>query len=259
MRTIKIFQPLNARPARIFQALTDPADLRAWHADVVRGRIETGRSVELEWPRLGARLALEVIDLVAPRKVAFTGPLGKLELSVVAGGLELRHVLPFDDDDLYAGTESSWRLTLATLATYLTRHVGRKRHVHWSLVDTEASAEICHLHFTDARLLPTWFGRSELSIGPRDSFASLTLDSGRRLRGPVLAHTEGRDLALRWGEADDSLLVLRSLPSPDREDARRVALSWSRWTELPEADAIAKELDRALDRLAKRLASVPRS
>lgn len=115
MRTIKIFQPLTARPARIFQALTDVNDLAGWHADVVRGRTEPGRTLELEWPRLGARLPLEVVQVIAGRKVIFAGALGKLELSVVNGGVELCHTAPFMDEDSYAGTESSWRLTLATL------------------------------------------------------------------------------------------------------------------------------------------------
>jgi hypothetical protein len=219
---------------------------------VVRGTAEPGRTLELEWPRLGASLPLEVEHLTPGRSIAFKSPLGKLELSVVKGGVELCHVAAFDDDT-FAGTESSWRLTLATLATYLSRHVGRRRHVHWSMIEAEASAELCHLYFTDARLLPAWLGRSEGTIGPSESFANITLDSGRRLRGPVLAHTVGRDLALRWTEADDSLLAFRTLPSLNREGARTVLVSWSRWTDFPDAKLIAAELDRATERLGKRL------
>lgn len=258
MKTIRIFQPLPARSPRVFQALTDPRDLAAWHADVVRGRVEVGRTLELEWPKLGAALSLEVQRVVPGRQVALTSPLGSVELSVVKGGLELCHTGSFDDDTL-AGTESSWRVTLAILSTYLTRHVDRRRHVHWAMARARASVELCHAYFTDTHLLSTWLGTAEGPIGPVTSLVGLTLANGRRARGPVLAHTEGRDVAIRWGEADDSVLVMRTLPAPDEPGFRYVLLGWSRWSELPDAKEIAGELDAAISRLGRRLDSIARA
>jgi uncharacterized protein YndB with AHSA1/START domain len=242
----------------VFQALTDPRDLSAWHADVVRGKVEVGRTLELEWPKLGAALSLQVERVVPGRQVALSSPLGSLELSVVKGGIELCHTGPFDDDTL-AGTESSWRVTLAILSTYLTRHVDQRRHVHWAMTRAQASVELCHAYFTDAHLLSTWLGTVDGPIGPATSLVGLTFANGRRARGPVLAHTEGRDVAIRWGEADDSVLVLRTLPAPDEPEFRYVLLGWSRWSELPDATQIALELDRAVARLGKRLEGIARA
>lgn len=258
MKTIRIFQPLAARPARVYKALTDPVDLSAWHADVVRGRVQEGRTLELAWPKLGADLSLSVEKLVPGKLVRLSSPLGALELSVVAGGVELTHTAPFDEDAL-AGTESSWRVTLSILGNYLTRHVDRRRHVHWSVAEARASVELCHVYFSDARLLPSWLGTPEASIGPTNSTFNLALANGRRARGSVLSHTPSRDLALRWGETDDSVLVFRTLPSPNGPDLRLLLVGWSRWSELPDAPEICAELDRAVDRLRLRLESVARA
>ncbi len=257
MKTIRLFQPIAARPARIFRALTDPADLAAWHADVVRGKVEEGRTLELEWPKLGAQLSLEVRQVVPGKKLVMSSSLGTLELTVANGGLELTHSANFDDDRA-EGTESSWRVTLALLANYLSRHVDRKRTVHWSVARAHTNPALCHAYFTDAPLLQTWLGRVDGSTGGVESSVSFTL-AGHAARGIVLANTPGRDIALRWFETDDSVLVLRTLPTPDDPSARYLLLGWSRWSELAQAREIEQALDAAIQRLAKRLDSVPRA
>ena len=73
------------------------------------------------------------------------------------------------------------------------------------------------------------------------------------MSGVVLAHTEGRDLALRWDEANYSVITFRTLPSPTAEQERLLVISWSRWAELENAERIAGELDGALARLVQRL------
>jgi uncharacterized protein YndB with AHSA1/START domain len=250
VKTIRLFQALPSRSARIFRALTDPQDLSAWHADVVRGRVEPGRTLELAWPRLGASLELAVERVVPGRRVELSSALGNLEMSVENGGVELCHSGPFDDDTK-AGMESSWRVTLSILQTYLSRHVDRARHVHWSLVRVQASSELCHAYFTDAHLLSTWFGQADADIGPSESRVSLSLGSALRVHGPVLAHTLGRDVALRWQEADDSVLVFRTLPAGD--GSRYALLGWSRWSEPPNAPEITSALDKAAARLERKL------
>ncbi|MFZ5891845.1 MAG: SRPBCC domain-containing protein [Myxococcota bacterium] len=250
MKTIRLFQALPSRSARIFRALTDPRDLSAWHADVVRGRVEAGRTLELAWPRLGATLELSVERVIPGRRVVLTSSLGNLEMSVENGGVELCHSGPFDEDTL-AGMESSWRVTLAILQTYLGRHVDRPRQVHWSMARVHASADLCHAYFTEPHLLATWFGEAESAIGAVDSKVSLNLSSSLRVRGPVLSHSQGRDVALRWQEADDSVLVFRTLPAGD--GTRVALLGWSRWSEPPNREEITQALDRAAERLTRRL------
>jgi hypothetical protein len=75
------------------------------------------------------------------------------------------------------------------------------------------------------------------------------------MSGVVLAHTEGRDLALRWDEANYSVITFRTLPSPNGEHERLLVISWSRWQELENAERIAGELDGALARLVQLLSA----
>lgn len=254
MRTITIFQSLPARPARVFQALVDPTELSAWQADAVRGRVAPGRTLELSWPKLGVTLDLEVRDVIPERRVVFAHGAARLELEIVRGGVELRHTASFDEDT-FAGTESSWRVALATLATYLARHRDRTRSVHWARVRARGNPELCHAYFTEARLLASWLGHSESNLGPTGSAVRLELSHGRRLRGPVIAHTAGRDVAFRWREMDDSVIVLRTLPTEDRA-LRSILVGWFRWSEPPEAAEVSRELDQALERLRRRLDGV---
>jgi len=239
----------------VFQALTDPRELAAWQADAVKGRVARGGTLELEWPRLGVSLALEVEDVVPEHRVVLAHAPARLELTLTNGGLELCHSAPFDDDSA-AGTESSWRVALATLATYLGRHTDRARRVHWSIARAGGSPELCHAYFTDPELLSSWFGATDRAIGPVGSSVNITLGTGHRVRGPVIAHTPGRDLALRWRDADDSVLVFRTLPDPTSETKRHVLIGWSRWSELPAADEIGRELDAAAERLGRRLSGL---
>jgi uncharacterized protein YndB with AHSA1/START domain len=252
MKTITIFQSLGARPNRIFRALSDARELAAWQADRVEGVVRPGSSLRLGWPMLGIELALDVATVEADRQIVFTHGQARLELEVVPGGVELRHTASFDDDTL-AGTASSWRVALATLANYLARHAGRPRRVHWSVARARGSVELCHAYFTEPALLSAWLGSTTSALGAVDTSVTLTLASGRRASGSVLAHTPGRDIAVRWREADDSVLVLRTLPVDRERNARHLLLGWSRWSELPDSEAIQTELNRAILQLAKRL------
>jgi hypothetical protein len=86
--------------------------------------------------------------------------------------------------------------------------------------------------------------------------------SGDPMTGTVLAADGGRDVAFSWEETDDSVVVLRSLPSPASKDERVIAMCWSRWLSAsPETGAQGKaeeaeiqrvegELKRAVQRLA---------
>jgi uncharacterized protein YndB with AHSA1/START domain len=251
MKSIRIFQPLSARPARIFRALSEAEELAAWQADVVRGRVAPGRTLELGWPKLGVSVSLEVRAVEPARRVLLSQGAAQLELTIQRGGIELCHTAPMDEDER-AGTESSWRISLAILATYLMRHSGRPRRVHWATARGRGSPELCHAYFTDASLLRSWLGTAETDIGAEGSIAHLSLEGGRRARCPVIAHTHGRDLAVRWQEMDDSVLVMRTLPSPEPA-MRTLLLGWSRWSEPPDAQNVERQLDAAVERLARRL------
>lgn len=254
MRTIRIFQALPVQRARIFRAFSEAQELAAWQADVVRGRVVRGATLEFGWPILGVTASVEVRELEPAHRAVFVQGPARVELTVQPGGLELSHTAPMDEDE-YAGTESSWRVSLAILATYLTRHSERTRRVHWAKAQVGASPELCHAYFSAEPLLQRWLGRPLSGIGAVNSLVRLTLDGGQPVGGPVIAHVEGRDLAVRWQEQDDSVLVMRTLPSAE-QTSRTVLLGWSRWTELPESAAITRELDAAVERLARCLDSM---
>jgi hypothetical protein len=232
--------------------LSEPRELSAWQADEVEGQVRSGSRLKLGWPALGIQLSLDVVRVEAGRRVVLSHGPARLELEVVPGGIELRHAAPFDDDT-FDGTASSWRIALATLANYLARHAGRSRRVHWSVARARGSAEVCHAYFTEPELLGSWLGSTSAPIGSVDSNVTLSLGSGRRASGPVLAHTPGRDLALRWREADDSILVFRTLPFEPEPEQRYLLLGWSRWSDLPDAEPIRNELNRAIAQLARNL------
>ena len=86
-----------------------------------------------------------------------------------------------------------------------------------------------------------------------------TLD-GKPMTGRVLAAEGGRDVALSWTEADDSVLVFRSLPSPTHRDERILAACWSRWIapnarqEDVHAELQVKQTEAELERSVLRLA-----
>jgi hypothetical protein len=49
------------------------------------------------------------------------------------------------------------------------------------------------------------------------------------------------------------VITFRTLPSPTGPDERLLVVSWSRWSELENAELIAGELDGALARLVQLL------
>jgi hypothetical protein len=166
------------------------------------------------------------------------------------GEVELSHSAPFEDDE-ELGTESSWRLALGTLAHYLTRYAGQPRETVWLVKPAKTTAEAAHAFFTLPDALGAWLGRATAPIGAPGSGYRIALGAGGTMSGLVLAHTEGRDLALRWDETNHSVLTLRTLPSPTGEDERLLVISWSRWADLDNAELIAGELDGALARLVQ--------
>ena len=147
------------------------------------------------------------------------------------------------------------RLALGTLAHYLDRYPGLERETVWLVKPAKTSAEAAHAFFTLPDALGAWLGRASAPIGQVGSRYRIGLSGGGSMSGIVLAHTEGRDLALRWDEANYSVITFRTLPSPSGEQERLLVISWSRWQELDNAERIAGELDGALARLVQLLGS----
>jgi len=185
------------------------------------------------------------------QRVVLSGNDSRLELAITDGRVLLTHRADFGDDEC-AGTLSSWRLSLATLAHYLEHHDGEPRRVHWAVARAEASIEDAHAFFTLSGAQSGWLTRTSngTGVGEEGSEVALDLAWGTPLTGHVLSHTPPRDVLLSWRETNQSVLALRTLPSPDSARGRLLIATWSSWG-LPQTAPIAQNLDGALTRLSR--------
>ncbi|HEY4159056.1 MAG TPA: SRPBCC domain-containing protein [Polyangiaceae bacterium] len=253
MRHVSVEQTIQAPKERIWRACSSAAGLRAWQADEVEGELRRGAELILGWPTLGVAVELEVERVEPGRLVILSADDSRLELEVSEGRVALTHSADFDDDER-DGTLSSWRLSLATLAHYLENHDGRTRQVHWAVSRAKASFEDAHAFFTLSAAQSGWLTRpgSGTGVGDVGSEVALDLAWGSALSGSVLSHTPPRDVLLSWRETNDSLLALRTLPSPDTANERLLIATWSSW-DLPETAPIAHNLASAVTRLSRML------
>ena len=250
MRTIRISQKIPASLDALWAACATPAGIAGWQADKVTGSVTEGETLALNWPDLGVSIRLDVLELLERRRIVFGHGDTRVCFELREGEVELSHSAPFEDDE-EAGTASSWRLALGTLAHYLDRYAGERRETAWLVKPATTSAEAAHAFFTLPDALAAWLGRATAPIGPAGSRYRIALSGGGSMSGVVLAHTEGRDLALRWDEAGHSVITFRTLPSPRGERERLLVISWSRWAALDNAQRIAGELGGALSRLVQ--------
>jgi hypothetical protein len=250
VRTIHISQKIPASIDALWVACATASGIAGWQADKVTGVVRAGETLGLGWPDLGVSIHLDVIEISEGRSVVFGHGDSRVRFEVKEGEVELSHSAPFDEDE-ELGTESSWRLALGTLAHYLDRYAGQDRETVWLVKPARTTAEAAHAFFTLPDAIGAWLGRATLPLGPVGSRYRIALSGGGTMSGIVLAHTEGRDLALRWDEANYSVITFRTLPSPTGEQERLMVISWSRWSDLDNAERIAGELDGALARLVQ--------
>lgn len=232
-----------------WEACATSHGIARWQADEVRGEVARGSSIVLGWPALGARVDLRVLEIEPQTRVVLASGDARVALTLVPSGVRLEH-RGLADGDEREGVASSWRVSLAILAQHLERHRGRDRKVEWFVRRARTSAAAAHAFFTDGPALGSWLARRG-SVGPEGEAYEIELASGAPMSGRVLSHTPGRDLALEWREQDDSVLVLRTLPSPLDASERLIALSWSRWSADEAPAALCDELESAIDRLSR--------
>jgi len=242
----------RASREELWEACSTRAGLEGWYADRVTGTVANGAKVRLEWPELGASVELYVEELRDGQRVVLVNGKSRVRLSVGDGTLELTHT-GLDDDDDVEGFRSSWRIALAILQQSLEEHPRSPRRVRWAARPAHTSAELAHLCFTAPAALDQWLGHG--FMGAEGEAYRLTLPSGASMSGTVLCRTPGRDVALSWTEQNESVLVLRTLPSPRTTKERVIALCWSKWGATdPGEHAAESELRRAVERLGALLA-----
>jgi uncharacterized protein YndB with AHSA1/START domain len=257
LKTIRIARKIPASLDELWRACATPSGIAAWQADEVSGDVRAGETLELGWPDLGVAVRLDVLERAEQRRLVLGHGETRVCFELSEGEIELVHSSHFDEDE-EQGTASSWRLALGTLAHYLERFAGRERRTLWLVKPAATSAEAAHAFFTLPDALGAWLGRASASIGEAGARYRIALGSGGTMSGIVLANTPGRDVALRWDEADQSVITLRTLPA-GAESERLLVLSWSRWTDPVNAEPLARVLDGALARLAQVLAAPGRA
>lgn len=249
---VNLICTLRASREELWEACSTRSGLEGWYADRVTGTVANGAKLRLEWPELGASVELYVEELRESHRIVLVNGKSRVALSVGDGTLELTHT-GLDDDDDVEGFRSSWRIALAILRQSLEEHPRSPRRVRWAARPAHTSAELAHLCFTAPAALDQWLGRGVM--GAEGEPYRLTLPSGATMTGTVLSRTPGRDVALSWAEQNDSVLVLRTLPSPRATRERVIALCWSKWGATdPGEHAAEGELRRAIERLGTLLA-----
>lgn len=255
MRSVIVEQAIRAPRERIWRACSSASGLRSWQADEIEGEVSEGGELVLGWPALGVAVHLGVERVEASSRLVLAADDSQLELEIGEGRVLLTHRAEFDDDEC-AGTLSSWRLALGTLAHYLEQHDGQPRRVHWASARAATSIDDAHAFFTLPGAQSGWLTRtsSGTGIGDEGSEVALDLAWGGTLSGQVLSHSPPRDALISWRETNQSLLALRTLPAPDSSHERLLIATWSSWG-VPETQAIADHLSGAFARLGRILSS----
>jgi uncharacterized protein YndB with AHSA1/START domain len=217
---------IDADPATVWRAWTEPDWLRGWMVERVRGPLAAGEAVTWGWDSLGVELELDVVECVAPARLVLRGGAAgrppqtqSVSLSPVERGtrVELEHSgfpLGAAGDDEREGTRAGWRVMLRVLAHYLAGGPGRQRECAAVMAPVAAPlaaiGELLQgelLHRPERRA--AWLGADSPLAAEGERFA-LRGPGGLRVTGRVLALAPPFQLALSWDEVD-GVLVLRAI------------------------------------------------
>ncbi len=246
---IRISQPVDASRNLLWHAIAQPEGMQRWQADDVAGESRVGETLRLLWPALGASVDLSVIRIVHGELLQVGAGDSEVTIEVEPGRVTLTHS-GLEPGDHAEGMQSSWHVALRCLRHYAERHPGEARTVRWFVRRVQTTAEVAHTFFTDEHAMQSWLTPSG-AIGADGEAFELKLQNGESLSGDVLARVDERDVALTWRERGDSVIVLRTLPSPFDVDERLVAIVWSTWGD-PDVDDYPF-FEAAIDRLGRLL------
>lgn len=247
----RLEQPVDASVDVVWQACASARGLARWQADAVTGDVAREGRLELAWPALGTSLLIRVTELVERERIVLDSGGSRVRLFLSPGRVVLEHE-GLDPDDDVEGVASSWRLSLALLAHSVEKRPGLDRRAVWMLDKARTTPEAAHAFFSDSAALGTWLA-SGSGIGRTGSAVALQCTWGEPISGRVLANTPGRDIAISWTEDDESVLCLRTLPSPRTLDERLILFYWSRWSHAEPPAERRRGLGAALEHLARAL------
>lgn len=241
---------IRASSDSLWRACADVLEIPSWQADEARGSLAPGGTLTLGWPSLGTEVQLFVFERVEGKRIVLGTQTSQVRFEVAEGSIEITHsgLSAGDEAD---GVSASWQMALSVLRHGLEVHEGRTRRVLWAMQPIRTTVQRAHWFLTDAAAQRTWLTWTGSGFGQSGAAYSFAAQWGETLSGDVLCRVPGRDVAISWREANDSVLVFRTLPSPFRADERLVGVAWSRWLEHPRPARVQREWTRALTRLCR--------
>jgi uncharacterized protein YndB with AHSA1/START domain len=257
-RTVEVEIVTRAHPARVWEALTDPARIVEWFADRAQGEVEESGLVTWSFDQLGSDMSFRVLHVSGKSRMVLQGEgstRGRLEINVGLAHdgtrVTLTHEnLPEDQWDAdYQALTSGWRVALAVLRYYVEFHFAEPRRGFFVLRSGRFPLGRLQTLFRDPAGLQEWLTDGG-SMGTPGGRVHLALKNGETLRGDMLADA-GTDLALAWDEIG-GVLQLRTLAVPHERDARSVcAMGWGWRLNAERAKQIEQYLVGALERLER--------
>jgi len=140
-RTVRMAARLNAPPARVSRAWSDPEELARWFPDRVDGALAVGARTVLVWQ--DQRVWWDVLEATAGERFSFRWPWGPDELLVTTVEVTFGHAgygtaLELEDGpfpleapggiDAWAEAIQGWSEALAKLRAYLDFSVDLREH-----------------------------------------------------------------------------------------------------------------------------------
>ena len=257
-RAVEVEIVTRAHPARVWEALTDPARILEWFADRAHGEVEEGGHVTWSFDRLGSEMTFKVLQVTGNSRMVFQGEgatPGRLEITIGLAHDGTRVTLSHENlpdeggDDDYQALAAGWRVALAVLRYYVEFHFAEPRRNFFVLRSGRFSPGRLQTLFRDPAGLQEWLTEGG-SMGTPGGRVHLALKNGETLRGDMLADA-GTDVALAWDEIG-GVLQLRTLPAPQDREVRSVcALGWGWGLGAERARQIEEFLNAALERLER--------
>lgn len=247
---------IPAEPEEVWAAWAEPEHVRRWFCDRAHGRLEPGAELVHVFDGHGEH-RYRVLEVDAPRRLVLDGEMdGRafrqvVEIRSERGVTVLRLVhsgfgSADPDSEIVQGIDSGWTMALAVMRHYVERWFGRDKVA----IAIFRPARFDYLALRDHRYqsaagLGSWLTDGSSAI-PDDGPVALTLRSGRRLTGRVLARTD-HEVAVTWEEVDGVLELKAFGAGPEARVLGARALTW---TDRPAvAEALRAELTEAVDRL----------
>jgi uncharacterized protein YndB with AHSA1/START domain len=249
---------LQAPPARVWAAWTDPERIAGWFVERAEGEARAGGTVRWIWEKFGCAQTVRVLEALPGERLVLAderGHVQEITLMRSHGATVLRLVHSgFGEDagEEYEGIESGWTVALQWLQQYVERHFGEPRRLFLALRPVTHDPAAARALFREEGL------RRWLTTSGRlgDGLAALRLQEGGTLTGSVLASTPF-DVSVTWEEVN-GVVAFKTFPTgPGR---RAVAIDGCGWgLSADRAAALEQSLGRAVDRLVAALETAPRA